>query len=97
MEVDTGASMSIMSESTFKELWPGRSLHTTDVRLQSYSKEPIPVVGSCYVNIGYKGQSAKNVPMIVVGGSGPSLLGRDWLTRIQLDWKQINYVHAGGL
>ena len=41
MELDTGASMSIMSEHTFKGLWPGRSLLSTDVRLQSYSKEPI--------------------------------------------------------
>ena len=96
MELDTGASMSIMSEHTFKGLWPGRSLLSTDVRLQSYSKEPIPVVGCCYVNLGYKGQSVNNVPLVVVEGSGPSLLGRDWLCRIQLDWKQIHHVHTDG-
>ena len=38
IEVDTGASMSLMSESIFGMLWPGRS---TDVRLQSYSKANI--------------------------------------------------------
>ena len=97
MELDTGASMSIMSAATFHELWPGRNLDSTDVRLQSYSKEPIPVVGCCYVNLRYKGQSVEKVPLIVVEGSGPSLLGRDWLTRIQLDWKQINHVQAAGL
>ena len=36
IELDTGASMSIMSEHTFKGLWPGRSVLSTDVRLQSY-------------------------------------------------------------
>ena len=28
MEVGTGASVSLMSENTFKTLWPGRSLYT---------------------------------------------------------------------
>lgn len=97
MEVDTGASMSIMSQSIFSQLWPGRSLYTTDVRLQSYSKEPIPVVGCCYVNLGYRGQTVNNVPLIVVQGSGPSLLGRNWLARSQLDWKQIHRVQSYGL
>ena len=46
MEVDTGASKTIMSEKTFQKLWPGRSLDETNVRLQSYLGEPIPVVGS---------------------------------------------------
>lgn len=57
MEVDTGASMSLMSEKAFRELWPRRSLSTTEVRLCSYSKQPIHVVGKCYVNITYKGQT----------------------------------------
>ena len=53
MEVDTGASMSLMAEATFNALWPGRSLDKTEVRLCSYSKEPIPVVGSCQVTAIY--------------------------------------------
>ena len=89
-------SMSIMSESTFFGLWPGRSLDTTNVKLQSYAKDPSQVVGCCYVNLGYKGQMANNVPLIMVEGSGPSL-GRDWLSRIQLDWKQIYHVCSNGL
>ena len=31
MEVDTGASVSLMSETLFTELWPGRSLESTGV------------------------------------------------------------------
>ena len=46
MEVDTGASMSIMAENTFNKLWPRRGLDSTNVKLQNYSKEPIPVVGT---------------------------------------------------
>ena len=84
MEVDTGASLSIVSEKVFRELWPRRSLAPTKVRLCNYNKEPIPMVGGCNVNIHYKGQTA-NVPLLVVKGSGPSLLGRNWLGHIRLD------------
>ena len=43
MEVDTGAATSVMSESLLTELWPGRSLEPTTVRLKSYTKEEIPL------------------------------------------------------
>ena len=46
MEIDTGASLSIMSEQEFLNLWPERSVVATDVTLHSYSGECIPVVGS---------------------------------------------------
>ena len=97
MEVDTGASMSLLSLATFQGLWPGRSLSPTDVRLQSYSKELIPVVGCCYVNIVYNGQTTSKIPLVIVEGSGPSLLGRDWLSLIKLDWKQICQVYTHSL
>ena len=82
-----------VSESTFRGLWPRRDLTSTQVRLQSYSKEPIPVVGCCNVNVEYNGQTA-DVPLLIVQGSGPTLLGRDWLSQIRLDWKQIHRVHT---
>ena len=52
-------------------------------------KEPIPVVGCCNVNLQYKGQSCE-CPLVIVRGSGPTLLGRDWLCQIQLDWREIH-------
>ena len=96
MEVDTGAVMSLMSQSIFQGLWPGRELQPSQVRLRAYTKEPIPVVGCCNVNIEYNGQSAQ-LPLLVVGGSGPTLLGRDWLSQIRLDWHQIHHVHSASL
>ena len=35
MELDTGASVSLMSENVYHKLWPGRSLDSTTVRLQT--------------------------------------------------------------
>ena len=96
MEVDTGASLTLMSETTFSGLWPGRSLQPSQVKLQSYLKEPIPVVGCCCVNVDYSGQTCE-LPLVIVAGSGPTLLGRDWLCKIQLDWRQIHRVQAASL
>ena len=33
-------------------------------------------------------------PFVVVAGDGPSLLGRDWLAKLKLEWKHIFNVHA---
>ena len=91
MEIDTGATMSVMSETTFNQLWPGRCLSATDVRLCSYTKEPISVLGCVEVKILYHNQTA-NLPLLVVEGRGPSLFGRNWLKEITLNWKFIHQI-----
>ena len=55
---------SVMSESLFTELWPGRSLKPTTVRL----------VGCCNVDVSHESQSAENLLLIIVAGSGPCRL-----------------------
>jgi len=37
MEVDTGASVSLISESKFRQLWPSRPLESSTVRLRTYT------------------------------------------------------------
>ena len=78
MEVDTGAAVSIMPEITFRQLWPNRELLPSQIHLQAYTKVPITVFGCCIVNVGYEGQSTE-MPLVIVAGTGPMLLGRDWL------------------
>ena len=96
MEVDTGASHTLMSEIFFQQLWPGRSLLPSPIRLQSYSKQPIVVRGCCNVNTQYQGQTGV-MPLLLVESDGPTLLGRDWLSQIKLDWRQIHHVHSPNL
>lgn len=76
MEVDTGAAISLMSESTFSTLWLKRSLQPSSVRLWTYLKETIPMAGCTCVNEEYNGQLCE-LPQIVVRGNGASLLCRD--------------------
>ena len=92
MELDTGASYSLMAEATFKETWPGRQLSPTQVRLHTYSGNSLPVLGSLDVVVKYKGQVA-DLSLIVVKGVGPSLFGRNWLASLRLDWGEINHVN----
>ena len=44
------------------------------------------------VEVKYEDQVTQ-LPLLVVEGSGPSLLGRDWLLKIKLDWKSLNFYH----
>ena len=56
MELDTGAAVSIMSEKQCKQLWPGRSWGATTIRLQTYAKQPLAVLGSLDVQVVYEQQ-----------------------------------------
>ena len=95
MEIDTGASLSIMSEQTYHSLWQTQSrpdLQPTTVKLHTYTKEPIKVLGIITVHVCYKEQN-KSMPLLVVAGHGPSLLGRDWLAQLKLDWQELYQVN----
>ena len=46
MEVDTGASLSIMSLPTFKKFWPQRELQPSNVRMKTYTGETLAAFGS---------------------------------------------------
>ena len=94
MEVDTGASMSIISEPTYKELWATPPmLATTTTKLRTYSGQELTVLGTISVTVEYEGQQAVQ-SLLVVKGAGPSLLGRDWLEAIKLDWKSFTVQHT---
>lgn len=36
--------------------------------------------------------SSEKMTLMVVAGDGPSLLGRDWLKKIQLNWREIKAI-----
>lgn len=51
MEVDTGALLSIISEETYCFLIKITALLPTQARLHTYTKEPLPVLGSITVPV----------------------------------------------
>ena len=85
MEVDMGASASVISMNIYKKLFPNTSLNASTVCLKTYTGKPMPVAGEIDVEIQY-GSQVCTFSLTVVEGSGPSLFGYDWLCHLTLDW-----------
>ena len=85
MEVDTGASLSIISEQTFWAIAsPTDKLQSTSITLTTYSGDNLHIMGTYDVQVDYKSQS-HTLPLVVVQAHGPSLFGRNWLEKIKID------------
>ena len=101
MEVDTRASVSIISESTYHKYWKkGQAppIVSSSTNLKTYTGEKLSIKGVINVTVKYEDQ-CHSLQLTVVKGSGPSLLGRDWLLKIKLNWEklQLNYVRPKAL
>ena len=96
MEIDTGASLSLVSEETQQELWATAVLQKTSVQLKTYTGTPLKVLGVMNATVCYE-QRTVTLPLLVVAGVGASLLGRNWLKQIALNWKAIHNVNMDQL
>ena len=74
MELDTGAAVSIISEQEQRKLYPLTSLHPTHTLLRTYTGATMPVAGEMTAQVEYGSQRC-TLPLIVVAGNGPALLG----------------------
>ena len=92
MEVDTGASCTVMSRKEFDNLQKttGNNIKLEPNRkpVRTYTKETIKTRGAFLGQFTYMGQVAMN-NVLVVDHEGPTLLGRDLLSKLQLDWAEI--------
>ena len=55
------------------------------------SGEYLKVLGEIETRVSHSNNLAK-LPLVIVQGRGPTLLGRDWLSRLHLDWSQVNVI-----
>ena len=92
--MDSGAALSVALESAISALLHSTELESTNVVLCTYTGEPIPVSGVLSVSVKYGRKSYPGLKLIVVRGSGPCLMGQDWLSAIRLDWRNIAKVTA---
>ena len=93
MEIDTGAAVTILSEKAFHQIRNGpdnANLKQTNAKIRTYTGEQISVLGEVEVPVQYNGKM-QNLSALVVQGNGPSLVGRDWLSKVRLDWHEIFY------
>ena len=83
MELDTGAAVSIVSHAKWERCFD-KPLEKSNLLLTTYSNKKINVIGQTMVQVKYDGQE-EALPLIVVAGNGPTLVGRNWLEKIQID------------
>ena len=97
MELDTAADYSIMSKSVhvYLERFADRPLTPSKVTLKTYTGEWLDVLGEMQCNIVYKGKQYF-LPIIVANyDAKPTLLGKNWLHQIKLEWGEI-FSFSGG-
>ena len=86
-----GASLSLISEGTYKNLFSENRappLEKSGIVLRTYTGEEVKPEGVCTVDVDYEG-GKYSLPLLVVSGEGPALLGRNWLEEIKLNWPRI--------
>ena len=92
MEIDTGCSVSLLSHTEWariKERAPKLTLDTQNVPcLRTYSGHNIQPLGRTLLDVYHNGTHYQ-LYALVVPGTGPNLLGRDWLSVLQLNWAKL--------
>lgn len=59
--------------------------------MKTYTGEIVPVKGVVEVTVELNRQKRK-LPLYVIEGNHPALLGRTWLEKIKLDWQVVRLV-----
>ncbi|XP_043080595.1 uncharacterized protein K02A2.6-like [Puntigrus tetrazona] len=93
-EVDTGCSVTIMNSSNFVKLWKKDDipeLKTCSLNLKTYTGQVLTVLGSTQVEVAYN-STMKTLPVIVVPGMGPNLLGRGWIKELGINWEALHRI-----
>ncbi|XP_062502906.1 uncharacterized protein LOC134179903 [Corticium candelabrum] len=87
MDVDTGASMTMIPAYIYKRFLTHVKLQKSRVKLQTYSGERLTVRGKA--SIRYGNQTAREKMVVVEVQNKPAVLGRNWLSQIRLDWHML--------
>ncbi|KAK9703501.1 Retroviral aspartyl protease [Popillia japonica] len=93
MEVDTGAAVSTISLKQFKAKYPQTLIQPASILLRTYTGEVIKP-GKSRVKIKYENQTTDG-DIYVLNGNMDTILGRDWLTKIKINWSQLHKLTTG--
>ncbi|GAA6080037.1 uncharacterized protein K02A2.6-like [Tachysurus ichikawai] len=93
MLLDTGSAVSVVSEDFYQTNLNHFSLKPApELKLKSYSGQSIAVRGYIMIPVQYETQQV-TLPLVIVKGSRPALIGRNWLKELHLNWEQIFTVY----
>ena len=85
MKLDTGSAVSVIGEEKYHDQLRHVPLKSTTLQLHTYTGETVKPLGVLSVKVRY-GEQSKYLQLHVMKGIGPTLLGREWLHSIRLNW-----------
>lgn len=88
MQLDTGAAVTLVSEKVYLQALSHLPLQPCNLTLATFTGDAIPLKGQVNVAVKYGSQS-HTLPLVIVKGDRPALLGRNWLKKIRLNWTSI--------
>ena len=93
MMIDTGSPVTIIGRDINI---PGLRMRSSELRLQSFTGQPVPLRGEATVEVEHAGQT-RSLRLVICDrpGSAP-LLGRDWLRQLRLNWRAVSMVGRSG-
>lgn len=88
MEVDTGASISVIAEGMFEKLFPNIVCKQSKLSINSVSGEKLTVKGEILVRVKVNSKIFI-LPLVIIKSKavGIPLLGRNWLDKIVPNWR----------
>ena len=83
MELDTVVSLTLINRATYSKITCDSpvTLEHSNAQLQIYTGQPVAILGTVTIQAKY-GEQLLQLPVHVVEGDGPILLGRDWLGKL---------------
>lgn len=92
MEIDTGAALSIISESLYWSKFKIVQLQPCDLNLRAYTDQLLKLSGKINVRVQSGARDAKQLTLLVSRGKGPAFVGRDWIRVLNLDWSRVYHL-----
>lgn len=92
----TSVAISIVSKKAYGDCWKEKLkplLKTTSAVLRTCNGDVIKIMGKD--DLKEYNNPLQTLPLLVVDGNGPNLLGNDWLRQIKLDWCTVYSCETG--
>ena len=89
MELDTGCALSLAPRAFYDKFCSHLPIQPCSKDLKTYTSGKVDVLGEVHVKVEHNDQ-VERMPLIIVREGHGALFGRNWLHRLQLNWKKIS-------
>ncbi|UYV72865.1 K02A2.6-like [Cordylochernes scorpioides] len=92
MLIDSGSMYSILNKETYLKYWKMKQLSKSNVSLRTWASDKVKILGKLNV-MAKVANCTKSMPILVAGGLGPNILGRQWFGAFHL---KMNFLNLNG-